>query len=115
MDKFEYATVSVSARFESGNEGSEDGKVVVRISTFESDGKVSGVEQTEEVVIGDPFVEVFAFGHILKDIPDKGIGYLMPYMSKMGAQGWEVVEYKVSSSYPRFAQALLKRKIPTVE
>jgi len=112
VDKFEYATVGVSARV--GDDG-KNGKVVVQISTFESDGKNLGVEKIEEVVLEDHLVAVFAFGRTFSDIPNKGAGYLMPYMSKMGALGWEVIEYKVSSSYPRFAQALLKRKIQTEE
>ena len=37
---------------------------------------------------------------------------MMPFISLLGAQGWEVIEYKTGDE-PPFFQALLKRKITT--
>ena len=36
--------------------------------------------------------------------------YILPYLNKLGQEGWEVIEYK-SSEIANFSEALLKRRI----
>ncbi|QQG41894.1 MAG: hypothetical protein HYV90_01115 [Candidatus Woesebacteria bacterium] len=88
-------------------------QTAVWVKTYDSAGKATRtVRKTGDHFIKESFeVGRGTYRRFAWTDPDYPVEALTPIFAEMGAEGWEVVDFKFASGLDSFANALLKRKV----
>lgn len=79
-------------------------------STFESVDRMGDWKPDHDPYFGGPGRVVREEETYFRLDPEDLTEAITPYLTELGAEGWEVIDYKFSTE-SIFAQAMLKRKI----